>query len=189
VRPKWPRSQPVLLMITTLGVVILSLVVYHYTRESPDYSQIEDGLWLGGFVKQPPPGTAAILNLCELDDPFRVEFHRWESIRDAEPVPSLDWLRAQVEFIDAKRKAGRTVFVHCRNGVSRSAMVMAAYQTTHSPAICFRVSWSGSGDFRAPFSFGGQLWGRGGAKGRCQIKGALGTGVDKRKSLWSLFLP
>ena len=36
--------------------------------------------------------------------------------RDAEPAPTLDWLRVQVEFIDAERAAGRTVYVHCRNG-------------------------------------------------------------------------
>jgi protein phosphatase slingshot len=32
-----------------------------------------------------------------------------------------------VRFIDEQRKAGRTVFIHCRNGVSRSGMVATAY--------------------------------------------------------------
>ena len=65
--------------------------------------------------------------MCETEDPYRAESHRWEPIRDAEPVPSLDWLRAQVVFIDVERAGGRTVFVHCRNGVSRSGMVVVAY--------------------------------------------------------------
>jgi protein-tyrosine phosphatase len=32
-----------------------------------------------------------------------------------------------VDFIDSHRQNGRTVFVHCRNGVSRSGMVVVAY--------------------------------------------------------------
>ena len=33
----------------------------------------------------------------------------------------------QVRFIESERAAGRPVFVHCRNGVSRSGMVVVAY--------------------------------------------------------------
>jgi len=32
-----------------------------------------------------------------------------------------------VEFVDAQRRAGATVYVHCRNGASRSGMVVIAY--------------------------------------------------------------
>ena len=105
------------------------------TRDPPNYSKIEEGLWLGGFVAEPPAGTQAVLNLCEAEDPYRAEFHKWEAIRDGEPAPSLDWLRAQLAFIESQRAAGRTVFVHCRNGVSRSGMVLAAY-------LMRRESWS-----------------------------------------------
>jgi protein-tyrosine phosphatase len=56
-----------------------------------------------------------------------VAAHRWEPIPDAEPAPNLDWLRRQVGFIEEQRQAGRAVFVHCRNGVSRSGMVVVAY--------------------------------------------------------------
>jgi len=121
-------SWPILALIAAaLVVLIVNLTVDRLTREPPNYSQIEDGLWLGGFVAQPPRGTEIVLNLCESEDPYRVEQHRWEPIRDAEPVPSLDWLRGQVEFIESERVNGRVVFVHCRNGVSRSGMVVAAY--------------------------------------------------------------
>jgi hypothetical protein len=110
------------------------LAVFIVERLTPDevfprdnYSCIEDGLYLGGIVSEPPPGTQVVLNLCETKDPYRAEVHRWEPIRDAAPAPSLDWLRQQVEFIDQQRRAGRQVYVHCRAGFSRSGLVMAAY--------------------------------------------------------------
>ena len=124
----WRRSWPVVaLTAAALVVVIVLVVVDRMTREPPNYSKIEDGLWLGGYVSEPPRGSQAVLNLCETEDPYQVESHRWEPIVDAEPVPSLEWLRAQVDFIEFERAAGHVVFVHCRNGVSRSGMVVAAY--------------------------------------------------------------
>lgn len=127
-RWRWRRSWPAaVLAVAALAVVAAHVIVDRLTREPPNYSRVEDGLWLGGYVAEPPPDTRAVLNLCESENPYRAESHRWEPIRDAEPVPSLDWLRAQVAFIESERAAGRTVFVHCRNGVSRSGMVVVAY--------------------------------------------------------------
>jgi hypothetical protein len=94
---------------------------------SNNYSTIEDGLYLGGILSEPPEGARAVLNVGETRDPYTVEAHRWEPIPDLGPAPSLDWLLSQVEFIDQQRKAGRAVYVHCRAGVNRSAMVMTAY--------------------------------------------------------------
>jgi hypothetical protein len=128
VKRTWRRSWPVVaLAAAALAVVVVLMVADRLTGEPPNYSKIEDGLWLGGYVDKPPPGSQAILNLCESEDPYQVEAHRWEPIVDAEPVPSLDWLRAQVGFIESERAAGHVVFVHCRNGISRSGLVMAAY--------------------------------------------------------------
>ena len=98
-----------------------------YIRELPNYTEIEDGLWLGGSVAEPPQGTTAVLNLCETEDAYQVAEQRWVPIRDAEPAPSLDWLREEVAFVEEQRATGRVTFVHCMNGVSRSAMVVAAY--------------------------------------------------------------
>ena len=92
-----------------------------------NYTAIEDGLYLGGILSAPPPGVQAVLNVSETRDPYNAEVHRWEPIADLGPAPSLDWLRSQVAFIDEQRKAGRPVYVHCRAGVNRSAMVTAAY--------------------------------------------------------------
>jgi hypothetical protein len=114
-------------MVAGIAVLAVHLAVDRFTRDPPNYSKLEDGLYLGGYVTKPPPGTRAVLNLCESDDPYRAESHRWEPIPDAEPAPSLEWLWVQVAFIEAERAAGRSMFVHCRNGVSRSGMVVVAY--------------------------------------------------------------
>jgi hypothetical protein len=124
-----PRRPWTILILTlaALGVLAVHLTVDWYTREAPNWSQIEEGLYLGGAVPEPPPRTQAVLNLCESRDPYTTVSYRWEPIADAEPAPGLDWLRSQVDFITTERAAGRTVFVHCRNGVSRSGMVVVAY--------------------------------------------------------------
>lgn len=101
---------------------------YRNQTEGEAYSQIEEGLYQGRLVHEPPPGTGAVLNLCESKDPYTCEVHRWVPIPDAAPAPSLDWLRETVAFVEAQRAAGRTVYVHCAAGVSRSGMVVMAYE-------------------------------------------------------------
>lgn len=105
-----------------------------YRAEEANYSLIEDGLYMGGDVDQPPWGTRAVLNLCEIKDPYQAEVHLWKPIHDGHPAPSVEWLREMVEFVDAKRQAGLTTYVHCRNGVSRSGMVVTAY-------LMFKNNW------------------------------------------------
>jgi hypothetical protein len=135
-RWRWRHSWPVVaLTLAALVVPAVHLAVDYLTREPPNYSLIEDGLWLGGFVQEPPSGSKAVLNLCETEDPYRAESHKWEPIHDGEPVPNLDWLRQQVAFIESERVGGKGVFVHCRNGVSRSGMVLTAY-------LMRRENWS-----------------------------------------------
>src|SRR3954451_7810642 len=91
-----------------------------------NYSRIEDGLYLGGSVDRPPPGTDSVLNLCHARDRYRVKHHAWKAIDDAPPAPSLEWLRESVKWVDEQRRAGRTTYIHCQAGISRGAMVTAA---------------------------------------------------------------
>jgi hypothetical protein len=130
-RRRWWRPV-VALIAVSLGLAATLWTVDRLTRDPPNYSQIEDGLFLGGSVPEPPSGTRAVLNLCEAPDPYQAEVHRWESIADAEPAPDIDWLRQQVEFVKEQRREGRRVFVHCRNGVSRSGMVVVAYEMSRN---------------------------------------------------------
>lgn len=130
-RRRWP------VVAFVVAVAIISLVIYTYLNQLAKvesnvpgiegYSLIEEGLYLGAQVPNPPPSTRAVLNLCEKQDPYQVEIHSWDPIPDAAPAPSLIWLRQQVEFIDAQRRAGLPVFVHCSRGISRSALVVVAY--------------------------------------------------------------
>lgn len=117
-----------------LGLVVLAVavlmglgVVDRLTRDPPNYSRIDARLYMGGRVAEPPAGTEAVLNLCEAKDPYQASVHCWEPIRDAAPVPTLDWLREQVAFIEDEQAKGRIVYVHCLNGVSRSGLVVVAF--------------------------------------------------------------
>jgi Dual specificity phosphatase, catalytic domain len=125
---RWWRSWLFLTLIAAVfAVLAVHLFVERFTREEPNYSRIEDGLFMGGKVDAPPRGTTVVLNLCESEDRYQARVHRWQPIHDAEPAPSLDWLREQVEFIDTQRREGATVYVHCHAGMSRSGLVVAAY--------------------------------------------------------------
>jgi hypothetical protein len=126
---KIPRhSFLVVLLLGGLGTLLwLWWLAHSYEEQGQNYAQIEDGLYLGGSVDAPPDGTRAVLNLCDKDDPYRTESYRWESIPDTAPGPELDWLRQQVDWVADRRKDGQTTFVHCRNGVSRSSLVVTAY--------------------------------------------------------------
>ena len=93
----------------------------------PPYSLVEDGLFIGSFVKQPPPGTKAVVNLCGQADPHQVEAALWEPIFEGGSDPDLEWLRRVIQFIAAQRQAGRPTYVHCLAGVNRSGAVVTAY--------------------------------------------------------------
>lgn len=124
------RSAIFAFLLATAGVGAFVYGVWpgHWEpKDEPNYSLLEDGFYMGGSVEQPPPGTRAVVNLCEREDPYRCEIHRWEQIPDRAPAPSLKWLRQQVEFVDAQRKAGVPIYVHCYAGVSRAGMVITAY--------------------------------------------------------------
>jgi hypothetical protein len=132
------RSAIVVFLLATSIVAALAYVSWSMRpepKEWPTYSLIEDGLYLGGSIDEPPPGTRAVLNLCERQDPYRCEVHSWKEIPDAAPAPSIDWLRERVEFVDAQRRAGLTTYVHCFAGVSRAGMVTTAY-------LMFKNKWT-----------------------------------------------
>jgi hypothetical protein len=127
-RPWWRTWLLVSGCVAALaGGALLSLENVLPSQGDEPYSLIEDRLYLGAAVDRPPRGTQAVLNLCERADTYQAEDHVWEPIADAEPAPTLDWLRQRVDYVDSRLHAGKTVYVHCRAGVSRSGMVVTAY--------------------------------------------------------------
>jgi hypothetical protein len=117
------------ILLALTGVFSLLLFgLWLWLREEENYSRIEDRLYLGGAVASPPWGTRAVINLCDKEDPYRCDFPIWEPIADSEPAPDIEWLRRMVDVLDAKQREGITTYVHCRNGVSRSGMLVVAYE-------------------------------------------------------------
>ena len=98
------------------------------TGITPPYSLIEEGLYVGGYSKNPPSGTQAVLNLSQSPALYKCDIYEWDPIPDSAPAPSIDWIRKRVEFVDTQRRASRTIYVHCAAGISRSAMVVIAYE-------------------------------------------------------------
>jgi hypothetical protein len=119
------RRALVVLVAGGLAAWVILLGVARLYGED-EYSLIEDRLYLGECVKEPPRGTRAVVNLCDKPDPYQVEVTLWEPI-DGGQSPGIDWLRRVVEFIDARRRAGLTTYVHCLAGMNRSGMVVTAY--------------------------------------------------------------
>jgi hypothetical protein len=88
-RAKWRRNW----LVAVLGMAVVAVLGVHlavnwWTAEPPNFTRIDEGLWLGGYVAAPPRGTTAVLNLCETSDPYQVTIHRWQPIADAPPAPS-----------------------------------------------------------------------------------------------------
>src|SRR5262245_16877349 len=114
------------LVVTIVAACVVFVLVLRYLPERGEendtdkatapflatkFSLIEEGLYMGGYVEKPPPGTEAVLNLCKNADDYRCEFHVHKPIADAAPAPKIDWLREQVAWIDAQRRAGRITYV------------------------------------------------------------------------------
>jgi hypothetical protein len=121
------RSLLILLLVACIGCWLILLALESIYSEKGEFDEIEPGHFMGGYAMVPPPGTEAVLNLCEVEDSYRCEAHVWEPIRDAAPAPTIAWLAKQVEFIETQQAAGRTTYVHCFQGVSRSGLVVTAY--------------------------------------------------------------
>lgn len=104
----------------------LALVSVERSLDKP-YSLIEDGLYVGSSVPEPPSGTRAVLNLCGKEDRYPVEAGLWEPVLEGGKEPDLAWLRRMVEFIASQRRSGVTTYVHCLAGMNRSGAVVTAY--------------------------------------------------------------
>jgi len=132
-----PRHYPFILRVLltvaagSYGVMLLfppRLQAQQIQPSRATYSEVEPTLFMGGRVSEPPPGTVVVLNLCEVEDDYKVDEQLWKKIPDAAPAPSLQWLREAVGFVDKAQKAGRKTYVHCAAGISRAGMVVTAYE-------------------------------------------------------------
>jgi hypothetical protein len=123
------KKLRVWLLFATLLICAGAWLWLRWLGESYDrpYCRVEDGLYVGSAVTEPPPGTAAVVNLCGRQDNYEVEAALWEPVFEAGREPDLDWLRRVVGFIDEQRRAGRTTYVHCLAGMNRSGAAVTAY--------------------------------------------------------------
>ncbi len=122
------RALVLLLILGGGAAAWISLQSLEESYGERPYHQIEPGLYLGMAVQEPPPGTHANVKLCGREDAYELDAQLWAPIFEAgSKEPDLDWVRRVVGFIEEQRRASRQVYVHCLNGVNRSAGAVAAY--------------------------------------------------------------
>lgn len=131
------KNRPQILVVVLL--LLLSAWLILRWREQPyqqPYHLIEDGLYLGEAVTEPPIGTQAVVNVCGRPDPYEVEHVlHLPVLEQGNSQPTVEWLQKIVAFIDEQRDAERTVYVHCSAGMNRSPTAVAAY-------LMFKHEWT-----------------------------------------------
>jgi len=92
--------------------------------------QITESLFQGGRPKALPSEINAVVSLLlpgnENIPIFTIDAHIWLPMEDG-PFPGIEWLEMAVGIIESLEKANKKIYVHCREGVSRSVMLVAAY--------------------------------------------------------------
>lgn len=99
----------------------------------------DPGVWLGGLagLRPLPVGVDAVVSLCPIGDsqvpepavPDRDHVHVWLNDSD-DPAdnPNLDLVAEHtVDMIRLLRSEGRTVYLHCADGTSRTPFIAALY--------------------------------------------------------------
>lgn len=102
-------------------------------------SKIFDYLYLGSewnaanFEELQKNNVGYILNVTREIDNFFPESFTYMNIRvyDVEATDLLPYWKDTYNFIDAARKSGQAVLVHCKMGVSRSASTVIAFAMKH----------------------------------------------------------
>ncbi len=107
----------------------------HYARRSRPWDVVAEGVWLGRVLRPAEATEAVAMGVAAVVD-MTGDFHAPPAFRSVEylnlPVPDLTaptaaQLATAAAFIADHRAAGRTVYVCCKAGYSRSAAAVAAY--------------------------------------------------------------
>ena len=101
------------------------------------YAAVTDSLWIGGQPRGTGMGTlrkngiTAVVNMRrEYDYAELARLHELKYLRlptDDQGAPGLEDLKTGVEFVRREIESGGKVYIHCWEGIGRSATMAAAY--------------------------------------------------------------
>lgn len=121
------------------GYAATWLLVRWRHRGKPPFAKATDGLWVGrrlsaGEAHQLPPGCSIIDLSAELSETesLRHDRYRHLPLMDMQ-APTRKQVRIILAAIDAERKQGRPVYVHCAMGYSRSIFIVRIYLNSYTP--------------------------------------------------------
>ena len=130
----------------TLGVVLAGHEIsrLYYRRRGPPWDKLTPQVWIGGLLNHHESsatvgeGVTAVLDLtAEFSEsaPFRAVTYKNIPVLDL-TAPSNERLEEMVAFIDRESKSG-IVYVHCKIGYSRTALVATAWllRSRHATSV------------------------------------------------------
>ncbi|KQZ34657.1 hypothetical protein ASD58_28425 [Duganella sp. Root1480D1] len=119
------------------GYGVTWLLVRWRHRGKPPFAKATDGLWVGrrlsaSEAQQLPPGCSIIDLSAELSEapPLRHGHYCHLPLMDLQ-APTRKQVRTILAAIDAERKQGRPVYLHCAMGYSRSIFIARIYLNSY----------------------------------------------------------
>lgn len=113
------------------------LIRWRTGASSMKFCMVSKDVWIGGQPKGAgirtlaDYGVTAVINMrSEYDYAEKADFHGLDYLRlptDDNGAPTIEDIKTGVEFIEQELNRGGRVYIHCWEGIGRSATMAAAY--------------------------------------------------------------